>query len=40
MGLAESVDLVMGALRMHLGMSRSPRPVLNAVLLMYLGCGA
>ena len=36
-GLAESADLIMGALRMHLGMSRSPRPVLNAVRLMCLG---
>ena len=36
-GLAESVDLVRGALRMHLGMSRSPRPVLNAVRLMCAG---
>ena len=35
-GLAESADLIMGAVRMHLGMSRSPRPVLNAVRLM---CG-
>jgi hypothetical protein len=36
-GLAESADLIRGALRMHLGMSRSPRPVLNAVRLMCLG---
>jgi hypothetical protein len=36
-GLAESVDLVMSAVRMHLGMSRSPRPVLNAVRLMCAG---
>jgi hypothetical protein len=36
-GLAESVDLIRGALRMHLGMSRSPRPVLNAVRLMCAG---
>ena len=36
-GLAESVDLIMGAIKMHLGMSRSPRPVLNAVRLMCLG---
>ena len=36
-GLAESVDLIMGALRMHLGISRSPRPVLNAVRLMCAG---
>jgi hypothetical protein len=36
-GLAESVDLIKGAIKMHLGMSRSPRPVLNAVRLMCLG---
>lgn len=36
-GLVESVDLIMGALRMHLGTSRAPRPVLNAVRLMCLG---
>ena len=36
-GLAESVDLLRGALRMHLGLSRSPRPVRNAVRLMCLG---
>jgi len=36
-GLAESADLISGALRMHLGMSRSPRPVLNAVRLMCAG---
>jgi hypothetical protein len=36
-GVAESADLIMGAVRMHLGMSRSPRPVLNAVRLMCLG---
>lgn len=36
-GLAESANLIMGALRMHLGMSRSPRTVLNAVRLMCLG---
>jgi len=36
-GLAESADLILGALRMHLGMSRSPRAVLNAVRLMCLG---
>jgi hypothetical protein len=36
-GLAEATDLLMGALRMHLGMSRSPRPVLNAVRLMCFG---
>ena len=36
-GLAESADLIMGALRMHFGLSRSPRPVRNAVRLMFLG---
>jgi hypothetical protein len=36
-GLAESVDLLRGALRMHLGLSRSPRPVQNAVRLMCAG---
>ena len=33
-GLAESVDLIRSALRMHLGMSRAPRPVRNAARLM------
>jgi hypothetical protein len=33
-GLAEAADLIMGALRAHLGMSRAPRPVRNAVRLM------
>jgi len=36
-GLAEAANLISGAVRMHLGMSRSPRPVLNAVRLMCLG---
>jgi hypothetical protein len=36
-GLAESADLIMGALRMHSGLSRSPRPVRNALRLMFLG---
>ena len=36
-GLAECADLLGGALRMHLGMSRSPRPVRNAVRLMCAG---
>ncbi len=36
-GLAESADLIMGAVRMHFGMSRSPRPVRNAVRLMCFG---
>ena len=39
-GLAESADLVRGAVRMHLGLSRSPRTVLAAVRLMYLGAAA
>ena len=36
-GLAESSDLVMGALRAHFGLSRAPRPVCNAVRLMCAG---
>ena len=36
-GLAESADLIMGALRMHFGMSRSPRPVRDAIRLMCAG---
>jgi hypothetical protein len=36
-GPAESADLIMGALRMHFGLSRSPRPVRSAVRLMLLG---
>ncbi len=36
-GLTESANLIMGAIRMHLGLSRSPRPVRNAVRLMCLG---
>jgi hypothetical protein len=36
-GLAESADLLRGALRMHLGLSRAPRPVRNAVRLMCVG---
>ena len=36
-GLAESADLLRGALRMHLGLSHAPRPVRNAVRLMCLG---
>src|SRR6516162_9090046 len=36
-GLAESADLIRGAMRMHFGLSRSPRSVRNAVRLMYLG---
>jgi hypothetical protein len=36
-GLAESVDLLRGAVRMHFGLSHSPRPVRSAVRLMCLG---
>jgi hypothetical protein len=36
-GLAECADLLRGAIKMQLGMSRSPRPVLNAVRLMCAG---
>jgi hypothetical protein len=36
-GLAESADLIRAAMRMHFGLSRSPRTVRNAVRLMYLG---
>ena len=36
-GLPESFDLLRGALRMHLGLSRSPRTVLYAARLMCLG---
>jgi hypothetical protein len=36
-GLAESADLIRGAVRMHFGMTRAPRPVRNAVRLMCLG---
>src|SRR5215472_7957492 len=36
-GLAESADLIRGALRMHFGLSRAPRPVRNAVRFMCLG---
>jgi hypothetical protein len=36
-GLAESADLIRGALRMHFCTSRAPHPVRNAVRLMYLG---
>ena len=35
--LAESADLLRGALRMRMGLSRTPRTVLAAVRLMYLG---
>jgi hypothetical protein len=36
-GLAGSADLIVGALRMHFGLSRAPRPVRDAVRHMYLG---
>jgi hypothetical protein len=36
-GLAESADLIRSALRMHLGLSRAPRPVRAAARLMCLG---
>jgi hypothetical protein len=36
-GPAEAGDLIMGALRAHFGLSRSPRPVRNAVRLMCAG---
>ncbi len=36
-GVAASADLIMGAVRMHFGMSRAPRPVRNAVRLMCAG---
>ena len=35
--LAEAADLIRGALRMHLDMSRAPRPVRDAVWHMYAG---
>jgi hypothetical protein len=35
--LAESADLLRGAIRMRMGLSRTPRSVLHAVRLMYLG---
>jgi len=39
-GFGESADLIKGALRMRMGLSRAPRTVLNAVRLMYLGAVA
>jgi hypothetical protein len=39
-GVAESADLIKGALRMRMGLSRAPRTVLAAVRLMYLGAVA
>jgi hypothetical protein len=38
--LGESADLIKGAARMRMGLSRSPRTVLHAVRLMYLGAAA
>jgi hypothetical protein len=35
--IAEAADLLRGAARMRLGLSRCPRTVLHAVRLMYLG---
>jgi hypothetical protein len=39
-GLAESADLITGAVKMRMGLSRTPHTVLNAVRLMYLGAVA
>jgi hypothetical protein len=39
-GIAESADLIKGAMRMRMGLSRTPHTVLNAVRLMYLGAVA
>jgi hypothetical protein len=39
-GLAASADLLTGAVRMHMGLSRAPRSVLTAVRLMCLGAVA
>lgn len=36
-GIAESADLIRGAIRMRMGLSRTPRTLLNAARLMYLG---
>lgn len=36
-GIGESADLIRGAVRMRMGLSRTPCTVLNAVRLMYLG---
>jgi hypothetical protein len=38
--LSESADLIKGAVRMRMGLSRTPRTVLYAVRLMYLGAAA
>jgi hypothetical protein len=39
-GIAESIDLLRGAVRMRMSLSRTPHTVLNAVRLMYLGAVA
>jgi hypothetical protein len=39
-GFAETTDLLRGAARMRMGLSRAPRTVLHAVRLMYLGAVA
>lgn len=39
-GIAESIDLIRGAARMRMSLSRTPHTVLNAVRLMYLGAVA
>jgi hypothetical protein len=39
-GFAETADLLRGAARMRMGLSRSPRAVLYAIRLMYLGAVA
>lgn len=39
-GVAESADLIRGAVRMRMGLSRTPHTVLNAARLMYLGAVA
>lgn len=39
-GIAEAADLIRGAVRMRMGLSRTPRTVLHAVRLMYLGAVA
>jgi hypothetical protein len=39
-GIAESADLIRGAIRMRMSLSRTPRTVHNAVRLMYLGAVA
>lgn len=39
-GIAESADLIRGAVKMRMGLSRTPHTVLNAVRLMYLGAVA